>query len=236
VTTRVVPGRAAVGADQPARVPRRVVARNPADLVRVGLGLAIVGVGLLIAQRGHLPVFERDVFQLVNDLPPALFPVVWAVMQLGNVIAVPVLAAAAALTRRWGMARDLLVSGLLAYLAADLVKSLVRRERPGGFAVDPFFPEGPIGGLGFISGHAAVAAALATAAAPYLWAGLPPAGRSARWCTGCSACRGGSPRPGASPRCCAATGCPCTTSARRPWWPGARTRSRPATRPDGGCT
>ena len=72
----------------------------------------------------------------------SVFPVVWAVMQLGNVVAVPILAAAAALARRFRMARDLLVSGLLAYLAADLIKSLVRRERPGGFAVGPVLPRG----------------------------------------------------------------------------------------------
>lgn len=168
MTTRVAASQAAVEPGQPARGRRSVVHRYPVDLVRVGLGLAIVGIGLLIAQRGQLSVFERDVFQIINDLPPLFFPVVWAVMQLGNVVAVPILAAVAALARRFRMARDLLVSGLLAYLAADLIKSLVRRERPGGFAVDPFFPEGPIEGLGFISGHAAVAAALATAAAPYL--------------------------------------------------------------------
>jgi undecaprenyl-diphosphatase len=151
------------GADREDRVQR-----YPIDLVRAGLGLAVVGVGFLIAQRGQLPVFERDVFQLVNDLPPVIFPVVWLIMQLGNVFAAPVLAAAAATQRRFRLARDLLVSGLLAYVAADLVKGIVRRERPGGLAEEPFLPEGPIGGLGFISGHAAVAAALATAAVPYL--------------------------------------------------------------------
>ncbi len=138
------------------------------DLVRVLLGAAVLGTGFLIARRGELPVLERDLFQLVNDLPPALFPAVWVVMQLGNVVAVPAVAAAALLSRQVRLARDLVVSGLLAYLAADLVKSVVRRERPGGFAVEVNFPEGPVAGLGFVSGHAAVAAALATAAVPYL--------------------------------------------------------------------
>jgi undecaprenyl-diphosphatase len=144
------------------------VDRYPVDLVRVLLGAAVLGVGFLIARRGELPVLERDLFQLVNDLPQAAFPFVWVVMQLGNVVAVPLVAAAALLARQVRLARDLLVSGLLAYLAADLVKSVVRRERPGGFAVEVNFPEGPVAGLGFVSGHAAVAAALATAAVPYL--------------------------------------------------------------------
>jgi membrane-associated phospholipid phosphatase/uncharacterized membrane protein YbhN (UPF0104 family) len=142
--------------------------RHPVDLVRVALGLALVGLGFLIAQRGELPVFERDVFRLVNDLPAIVYPVVWAVMQLGNVLAVPTLSAVAALTGRFRMARDMLISGLMAYVAADLVKRVVGRERPAGFPVGAELRDGTISGIGFISGHAAVAAALAAAAAPYL--------------------------------------------------------------------
>jgi len=153
------------GSTRPDPLP---VQRHPVDLVRTGLGLSILGLGLLVAQRGVLPVVERDVFQLVNDLPAAVFPVVWAVMQLGNAATVPAVASVAALTRRFRMARDLLVSGVLAYLAADLVKRVVQRERPIGLVVEVHFPEGPVEGLGFVSGHSAVAAALATAAAPYL--------------------------------------------------------------------
>src|SRR5918997_593572 len=132
MTTRVVTAETGPGpaGHDTARAPR--VQRHPVDLVRAVLGLAVFGLGFLIAQRGELPVLERDLFRVVNDLPETFFPVVWGVMQLGNVLAVPVVAAAAALTRRFRMARDLLVSGLLAYLAADLVKSVVGRERPAG--------------------------------------------------------------------------------------------------------
>jgi len=69
------------------RTPR--VQRHPVDLVRVALGLAVFGLGFLIAQQGELSVFERDLFRIVNDLPEIVLPAVWAVMQLGNVIAVP---------------------------------------------------------------------------------------------------------------------------------------------------
>jgi undecaprenyl-diphosphatase len=131
------------------------------------LGLSIFGIAFLIAQRGQLSVFERDIFRVLNDLPDIVFPVVWAVMQLGNVLAVPVVAGAAALTGRFRMARDMLVSGLLAYEAAALVKSVVGRERPAGL-IDAHLLDGNLTGIGFISGHAAVAAALATAAVPYL--------------------------------------------------------------------
>jgi len=146
---------------------RMSVQRYPLDLVRVVLGLAIFGLGFLIAQRGELPMLEHDLFRIVNNLPEIFFPVVWVVMQLGNVVAVPVVAGIAALTGRFRMARDLLVSGVLAYFAADLVKSVVGRERPAGL-LDANLLDGNVTGIGFISGHAAVAAALATAAVPYL--------------------------------------------------------------------
>jgi glycosyltransferase 2 family protein len=170
VTTQLRSGPRDAGPTGPRSRPHRgaPVDRYTVDLVRALLGLAVLGTGFLIARRGELPVFERDLFQLVNDLPPAIFPGVWVVMQLGNVVAVPAVATVALLARQVRMARDLVISGLLAYVAADLVKSVVRRERPGGFAVEVHFPEGPVAGLGFVSGHAAVAAALATAAAPYL--------------------------------------------------------------------
>lgn len=169
MTSRVLPSAGpTVGPPHPEPPGPRPVQRHPVDLVRVVLGLAVLGLGFLAAQRGRLPVFERDLFQLVNDLPAMVFPIVWAVMQLGNVVTVPVVAGVAALTRRFRMARDVLVSGVLAYVAADLVKSVVQRERPVGLVVEVNFPEGPVTGLGFVSGHSAVAAAVATAVVPYL--------------------------------------------------------------------
>ncbi|MCF6746654.1 phosphatase PAP2 family protein [Blastococcus sp. KM273128] len=170
MTTQLEAGRPDVGppGDAASGAGRSPVHRHPVDLVRVLLGAAVLGLGFLVAQRGELPTFERDLFQLVNGLPSAVFPLVWVVMQLGNAVAVPGLAAAALVARQVRMARDLLIAGLLAYVTADLVKGVVGRERPGGFAVEVNFPEGPVGGLGFVSGHSAVAAALATAAVPYL--------------------------------------------------------------------
>ncbi len=168
MTARLAPDVRPADAQAPVAVGRSRVIRLPTDLVRVVLGLAVLGVGFLLTQQGKLSAIERDAFRLVNDLPGLVLPVVWAVMQLGNVVAVPVLAGIAALFRRFRAARDILVSGLLAYVAADVVKSIVGRERPGGLPVGAVLHEGAIGGIGFVSGHSAVAAALATAVAPYV--------------------------------------------------------------------
>src|SRR5207237_6712341 len=57
------------------------------------------------------------------------------------------------------------------------VKHIVGRIRPGGLLSDIHLRHSPSGGLGFVSGHASVAAFLATMAWPYL-------GRAARWVVG----------------------------------------------------
>lgn len=142
--------------------------RHPGDLLRVGLGLALLALAFLAARRGELSRFETDVFRLVNDLPDLLYVPVWTVMQLGTWSAVVVLAVACGLTRRFRMARDVLLCAGLASLGAALFKAWVGRERPGGLPVGAVLHEGVMGGPGFASGHSAVAAALATAVAPYL--------------------------------------------------------------------
>jgi glycosyltransferase 2 family protein len=151
----------------PRRGPERVH-RHPGDLVRVAIGAVVLWLGFLAAQQGELTALERNLFRLVNDLPALFLPAVWVVMQLGNVVAVPVLAALAAVRRRWALARDLLVAGGAAYYAAIAIKEVVGRERPAGFPVGAVLHEGATSGAGFVSGHAAVAAALAAAASPYL--------------------------------------------------------------------
>src|SRR4051794_18227632 len=101
MTTRVLGTEPAVRPEGPAGGRRSAIQRHPVDLVRVLLGLAIFGLAFLMAQRGQLSVVERDLFRIVNDLPETFFPIVWAVMQLGNVLAVPAIAAIAALTGRF---------------------------------------------------------------------------------------------------------------------------------------
>ncbi|MGY1708591.1 phosphatase PAP2 family protein [Geodermatophilus sp. SYSU D00758] len=156
------------GLRPPRSAGRAAVHRHPGDLLRVGLGTALLGLTVLVARRGELSVFETDVFRLANDLPPLIYRPVWAVMQFGNGMAAVLLAGAAVLARRFRMARDVLLSAGVAGLVASLFKDVIGRERPGGLPVGAVLHEGVLGGHGFVSGHSAVAAALATAAAPYL--------------------------------------------------------------------
>ena len=63
---------------------------------------------------------------------------------------------------------ELLAGGLAAYVAAIGLKDLIGRGRPAQLVPDMVFHGAPAQGLGFPSGHAAVSAALAAVAVPFL--------------------------------------------------------------------
>jgi undecaprenyl-diphosphatase len=142
-------------------------ARHPGDLVRVCCASILIVVTSLVAATHRVSRFEEDVFRLINRLPDVFRPALNAVMQGGALGAVPVVAIIALAGRRTRLARDMAIAGGAAWVSAKLLKSLVGRQRPF-VALEAVFRHTTDGGLGFPSGHAAVAAALATAAAPYL--------------------------------------------------------------------
>jgi glycosyltransferase 2 family protein len=148
--------------------------RHPGDVLRLVAGLAIL-LGCIVTVRPHdVGVLETDLFRLANDLPDALFPAFWVVMQAGNVLAVGVAAVVVAATRRFWLAANLAITGIGVWLAARWIKDQVGRGRPADLLPDPNLRGHHDTGLGFVSGHAAVAVAIATMIVPYL-------GRRARW-------------------------------------------------------
>ena len=151
--------------------------RHPADLLRAGLGAILLVLSAALAHRGHPGTFEVNLFGLINQLPGALGPPITAIMQLGSLGAVPLAAGVALAYRRFRFAFDLAVAGSLAWILARLVKELVERGRPATLIDHVLIRDVAASGHGFPSGHAAVAAALATVASPYLgrW------GRRAAW-------------------------------------------------------
>jgi undecaprenyl-diphosphatase len=135
------------------------------------VALALLVLITLPIERARVPTWEKDAFETINTLPDWLNPPVQAVMQLGNMIAVPVIALLAFLVwRRWRVAIDLTISGTAAWLLARVMKNGVGRGRPGDLLEDVILRDAPSHGLGFVSGHTAVAAALATVFAAYLGA------------------------------------------------------------------
>jgi undecaprenyl-diphosphatase len=147
--------------------PDLFLPRHPGDVVRLVAALVVLLVSIKLVNRNHIDELEIDAFRLLNDLPGVLYRPAWLVMQFGNVLVVPVLVGVAALTRRYRLAVNLAVAGVGCYFLAILVKNLVHRGRPSQFLSVNF--HGPAAsGLGYVSGHAAVAVALASVASPYL--------------------------------------------------------------------
>jgi membrane-associated phospholipid phosphatase len=146
----------------------KTLPRHPGDALRLVAGAAILLVCLLTVRPDEVGVLEEDLFRLANDLPTALFPAFWVVMQAGNVLAVGVAAAVVAATRRFWLAFNLAVTGIGVWLLAKWIKDEVGRGRPAALLDDVHIRGAQDSGLGFVSGHAAVAVAIATLIVPYL--------------------------------------------------------------------
>lgn len=136
-------------------------------IAAVALGLVMVA---SLFRATTLTDAERDLFESVNHLLNVLSTPVQAVMLLGVFVAVPAVAGLAMLFRRFRLATVLVSAGCVAYAVAKVAKPIVDAGRP--LAVLPntdVIVRGAVAqGLGYPSGHAAVSAALAVAALPYL--------------------------------------------------------------------
>src|SRR6266508_1873634 len=105
-------------------------------------------------------------------------------MQLGVIGAVPVVAAVALGLRRLRLALDAVLAAGSIYLIAKLVKEFVHRGRPQTLLDNVHILGEPARGLGYVSGHSAVAVALATVASPY----LGRRGRRVAWTLAAAVC------------------------------------------------
>jgi osmoprotectant transport system substrate-binding protein len=143
----------------------------PADLRRDLLlalgGLVAVLVCGLIAHTGRVSGPERFVFRAVNDLPGWLYPVMWPLQQLGNLVAGFAVAAVALVLRRWRLAIAALIVSFIDL--EPIMKRLVVRDRPGTTVPDAVLRgDVPVVGQSFPSGHAVLIASLAVITTPYL--------------------------------------------------------------------
>jgi len=122
---------------------------------------------------------EEAAFRQLNDLPDALHPPVWAVMQAGSLGGALTAAAVAQLTGRRQLAARLALTGVGVWAGAKVVKRWVGRGRPAELLDGVHVRGKEEGDLGFPSGHAAVAFCLAALIAPE----VPPPLRPALWAT-----------------------------------------------------
>lgn len=133
-------------------------------LVAGSSGFALTAI---VAARGGIDERERVVFRAANGASLD-YRAVWVPMQYGTIATVPVLAGLAIVRRRPRIGAGLLLAGTSAYVLAKASKRYVGRGRPATELDDVIIRGKEEGDLGFPSGHAAVSAALTTAAAPFL--------------------------------------------------------------------
>jgi undecaprenyl-diphosphatase len=142
-----------------------------------GVAVVVLAVTWVLALPDTVSGAEEWAFRVFNDLPDWLEAPMWPVMQLGAIAIVPVAALGVYLVwRRWQPAVALGAAAFVGWVLAKVVKELVERGRPHEYLSDVNLrPEWE--GLGFVSGHAAVAFAMATVVSPR----LGPIGKTIVW-------------------------------------------------------
>jgi len=138
------------------------------DLLTLAGAASVVAAGACEARRDPLRHGETRVFAAVNGLSRRPYALVWTVMQSGSLAGALGIAAAVGRAGNPALGRRLAAVASLTWAASKVVKPLARRGRPEAVVDDARVLGRPQNGLGYPSGHAGVAVAMAAAAAPHL--------------------------------------------------------------------
>ena len=139
-----------------------------ADLAAAGAALAAVAIGAVEARRPSVRATELRWFAGVNSVSERARVPLWVLMQAGSLGGSIATGAAVATRGEPRLGRRLTAVGSLAWLGSKAVKPFAHRARPA-LLVDTTRVLGrEQAGLGYPSGHAAVAVGMALAAAPHV--------------------------------------------------------------------
>ena len=146
-------------------------------LIVAGCAAAAFAATVIMAWDESVPRWELDLFEWINGWPSRLSGPSWPLMQLGMVVTTFVVGLVFyAWRRQLRPALLIAATGFGVWLVAKVVKEVVGRPRPGGLLTDVVYHlDGGPSGLGFVSGHAAVAFTLAVLLIPFVrrrWAAL----------------------------------------------------------------
>ena len=148
---------------------QRAFVRRPRDLVIAAVALASLVPMSLAVDGNEISDLEETLFHAINDLPDFLYWPLWPFMQLGNLIVIPIAALAVALLRWFRAAGAILALGALKLWIEDVIKSWVFRERPASVVSEVVLRgDSSSAGQAFVSGHAILAAGVATILHSYL--------------------------------------------------------------------
>ena len=136
--------------------------------VIVATALAILGLATALALPRVSGSWETSTFRFINDLPEAIYWPLWIVMQLGNMVVAPAAGIIALALKRRRLAAELVIAGMVSWLVAKMIKTWVGRGRPGKLLDDVALRETTDAENGYVSGHTAVAFALAVVLLPLM--------------------------------------------------------------------
>lgn len=144
--------------------------RRRPDAVALGVGIAVtLALALLVSDP---PAdWEVEIFRALNGLPHDYERALWGIQQLGMALTVPIGAIVLwRLAHSWRPSLTLLgLAGALGWGAANIVREVVGRARPGSLLADVQLGyDVPAVGPSFPSGHAIVVTMLATVLMPYV--------------------------------------------------------------------
>jgi undecaprenyl-diphosphatase len=131
-------------------------------LVVAGIALGGLAVSYAVAVQRPVPVWELRLTEAINDLPDWAASALYPAMQMGT-LAGPIVVAVAVMVFRRDvvLAAAVALTGVATWFAAKGIKKAVERGRPLTYLPDILVREGDGTGLGYISGHSAVAASAA---------------------------------------------------------------------------
>jgi len=157
-------------------MPDRIQQLDRPGLI-AGISIAALIVSYAVAVQDPVPEWELDLTEWINDAPDWLATFLYPIMQFGT-LGGPILVAAgiAVFTRDRWLAATTALAGVITWLAAKGVKKLVERDRPLSYIPGIDVREGDGTGLGYVSGHSAVAASTAVmvmVVLPRRWRWLP---------------------------------------------------------------
>src|SRR6187399_552631 len=145
--------------------------RHPRDLVVLLVALAVVTLCSLIARRSALNPVETAIYQQIERIPQASVAV-WQVLDwAGGWAGVAAVTALALYLKRFRLGLQCAAAGALAWGLAGIAGGLIDgRPLPGSLLLPGIRVPGPAG-FAFPAVNAAMAAAMAAVAAPYLQTG-----------------------------------------------------------------
>lgn len=139
--------------------------RNPT--VQLVAAIMLFVASAILVSDDQMAEWEKIVFNAVYGLPNGFTPIFIALTQLGNITILMALSVIMLIKKHYTIVIRMLMAGLLAEILAHIGKGFVGRPRPVEYIADLVLRD-PTYGVGFPSGHTAVATAIALVCWQYL--------------------------------------------------------------------